>query len=63
MKIEESFLELEKIITVLEDKETSLEDAFKEYEKGIRIIKECNNAIDKVQKQIIVLQTGEEIEE
>lgn len=63
MKIEESFLELEKIITILENKETSLEDAFKEYEKGIGIIKECNNTLDKVQKQIIVLQTGEEGEE
>ncbi len=63
MKIEESFQELEKIITILENKETSLEDAFKEYEKGIGIIKECNNTLDKVQKQIIVLQAGEEGEE
>lgn len=63
MKIEESFQELEKIITILEDKDTSLEDAFKEYEKGVGIIKECNQALDKVQKQIIVLQDGEEGEE
>ncbi|MGN0374320.1 MAG: exodeoxyribonuclease VII small subunit [Butyrivibrio sp.] len=63
MKIEEAFQELEAIITRLEDKDTSLEDAFKEYEKGVGIVKECNDTLDKVHKQIIVLQSGEEGEE
>ena len=63
MKIEEAFQELEAIITRLEDKDTSLEEAFKEYEKGVGIVKECNDTLDKVHKQIIVLQSGEEGEE
>lgn len=63
MQIEESFQELEKIITRLEDKDTTLEDAFKEYEKGVGIVKECNRTLDKVQKEIIVLQENEEGEE
>ena len=60
MKIEESFELLEKVISMLEDKNTSLEDAFKEYERGVRLVKECNDSLDKVQKKIIVLQSGEE---
>ena len=59
MKIEESFEELEKVISMLEDKNTSLEDAFKAYEEGVGIVKECNASLDKVQKQIIVLQGAE----
>lgn len=34
MTIEETFASLEDTISVLENKETTLEDAFKEYEKG-----------------------------
>lgn len=56
MKIEEAFEKLDTIINKLEDKETSLEDAFKAYEEGIGIVKDCNESLDKVQKQIIVLQ-------
>lgn len=60
MKIEESFEELENIISKLEDKNTSLEDAFKEYERGVGLVKKCNESLDKVQKQIIVLQDTQE---
>ena len=60
MKIEEAFEKLDTIINKLEDKETSLEDAFKEYERGVRLVKECNDSLDKVQKKIIVLQSTEE---
>lgn len=58
MKIEESFEQLDSIIEALESKETPLEEAFREYERGIRIVRECNESLDKVEKQIIVLQGG-----
>lgn len=60
MSIENSFVELDKIITKLENKETSLEDAFAEYERGIKLCKECNDILDKVEKDIIVLQSNSE---
>lgn len=59
MNIEESFKEIEDIIEKLENKEISLEEAFVYYEKGVALIKECNQSIDKVQKQIIKLQEEE----
>ena len=49
MTIEETFASLE-------DKETTLEDAFKEYEKGIRLINEANNSLNDVKKKIQILQ-------
>lgn len=56
MTIEETFASLEDIIAVLENKETTLEDAFKEYEKGIRLINEANNSLNDVKKKIQILQ-------
>ncbi len=62
MKIEEAFEKLDIIINKLEDKDTSLEEAFKAYEEGVLIVKDCNASLDKVQKQIIVLQETEGME-
>lgn len=51
MTIEETFASLEDTISVLENKETTLEDAFKEYEKGIRLINEANNSLNDVKRK------------
>ena len=57
MTIEENLARLDEIISKLDNKDTSLEDAFKEYESGIKLVKECNDAIDKV---VITLNGGED---
>lgn len=56
MTIEETFASLEDTISVLENKETTLEVAFKEYEKGIKLINEANNSLNDVKKKIQILQ-------
>ena len=60
MTIEENLARLDGIISKLDNKDTSLEDAFKEYESGIKLVKECNDAIDKVEKDVITLNGGED---
>lgn len=60
MSIEENLARLDEIISKLDNKDTSLEDAFKEYESGIKLVKECNDAIDKVEKDVITLNGGED---
>ena len=60
MTIEENLARLDEIISKLDNKDTSLEDAFKEYESGIKLVKECNDAIDKVEKAVITLNGGED---
>lgn len=60
ISLEESFERLDDIIGQLQEGEMSLEDSFKKYEEGMKLIKNCNDAIDKVEKKLIVLEQGEE---
>ncbi len=62
--IEETFGELEEIIRKLESGESSLEESFQYYEAGMKLVKSCNDKIDKVEKKILVLEEdGEEHEQ
>lgn len=54
--IEESFRKLEDIIAQLEGGELSLEDSFKQYNEGLKLIKSCNQQLDKVEKKMIVIE-------
>ena len=62
LTIEESFQELEGILEKLEDSESSLEESFAWFEKGMKLVKSCSAQIDQVEKKIIVLSEGEENE-
>ena len=54
-KLEDDFKKLEDIIECMEHEDLSLEDSFKAYEEGMRIVLSCNEQIDKVEKQLIIL--------
>ena len=62
LTIEETFEELEAVLNQMEAREISLEDSFACYEKGMKLVKYCNDKIDKVEKQIIVLSEGQDDE-
>ncbi len=53
--IEETFDQLEEVLKQMEAKEISLEESFVCYERGMKLVKACNDKLDKVEKQIIVL--------
>ncbi|NMB43196.1 MAG: exodeoxyribonuclease VII small subunit [Clostridiales bacterium] len=53
--LEASFEELENIIKELEGEDITLEESFKLYQDGMKLLKNCNEAIDKVEKQLIIL--------
>ena len=57
--LEESFEELSEIIKQLEEEEISLEASFQLYNKGMKLLKNCNDSIDKVEKKIVILETEE----
>ena len=46
---------MDELIDKLEGGKGSLEDAFKNYEEGMRLVKSCNEKIEKIEKQIMVL--------
>ena len=54
-KLEDDFKKLEDIIERMEHEDLALEDSFKAYEEGMRIVLSCNEQIDKVEKQLIIL--------
>lgn len=58
--LEESFDKLDEIISILEAGEVSLEKSFQLYNEGMKLVKNCNSQLDKVEKQIIILNENEE---
>lgn len=57
--LETAFKELDDVIYQMEQKETSLEESFKLYTSGMKLIKYCNDSLDKVEKKLIELSTEE----
>lgn len=62
MTVEETFEALDSLIERLENGQGSLEDAFSDYETGMKLVKSCNEKIDKIEKQVLVL-SGEQPED
>ena len=46
---------LDDAIRQLESEDISLEDSFLVYEQGMKLIKECNDKIDRVEKKVLEL--------
>lgn len=53
--LEENFDRLEEIIEKLESEDIPLEDAFQAYSAGMKLLKTCNDQIDRVEKQVLKL--------
>lgn len=61
--LEDAFEELEETIAELENPDVSLDESLKLYQKGVKLLKYCNDAIDKVEKKIIELKTEDDANE
>ena len=53
--LEDSFLEMNEIINKLEKEDITLEESFRLYQEGVKLLKSCHESIDHVEKQLIVL--------
>lgn len=63
LTLEQTFEKIEKLIETLEQDEISLEDSFKAYQEGMKLIKTCNDKINKVEKQVLVLNENGDLDE
>ena len=52
---EEKIKDLEDIAKKLESGELNLDDSMKEFEKGMKISKECTKILDDAEKKIMIL--------
>lgn len=59
LTLEESFEKLDEVISRMESGNISLEESFKLYNDGIKLIKNCNSQLDKVEKQIVIINGDE----
>lgn len=58
MNLEETFESIENIMEKLQSDELPLEDSFNLYKEGMELINHCNEVIDDVEKQIIILNSN-----
>lgn len=59
MTLEQSFESLDNIIGQLKSGELTLEESFKMYEEGMKLVKNCNDALDKVEKKLVIIDNDE----
>ena len=60
LSFEEAVENLDKVVKNLSDPELSLDDAFKSYEDGIKLLKHCNDTLDKVEKKVMLINDNRE---
>lgn len=61
--LEQRFEDIEAILAKLENSDTSLEEAFDLYKKGLEQIKEANGMLDGIEKAMLVMNGNGELEE
>jgi exodeoxyribonuclease VII small subunit len=59
-KLEEAFERLNSIIEELEKPDMGLEASLSLYQEGVRLLKSCSESIDKVEKEIMILNENGE---
>lgn len=63
LTLEEHFARLEETIGRLEEEDISLEDAFAAYSEGMKLLKNCSEQIDRVEKKVLKLAEDGGLEE
>ena len=61
--LEQTFERLEDLIGKLEQEDISLEESFKLYKEGMKLVKSCNDRIDKVEKEVLKLNENGVLDE
>lgn len=52
LSVEEAFAEIDAKIQALDSDEISLEDSFKQYQKGMELLKYAHETIEEVEKKV-----------
>jgi len=58
---EESLASLESLVSAMEDGDLSLEESLQAFEKGIRLTRECQSALQNAEQkvQVLIAENGE----
>jgi len=56
LSLEASLEQLEQVMEELSSPELSLEESFAKYKQGMELLLKCNQAIDRVEKELMILE-------
>jgi exodeoxyribonuclease VII small subunit len=56
--LEKSLAQLEEVVQLLEEGEIPLEEALKQFEKGVKLSRDCQTALKSAEQRIKVLTDG-----
>ena len=56
--VEESFNDIESINAEMQKEDVTLDRSFELYNQGLTLIKECNEKLDSMEKQIKIIEEG-----
>ncbi|MFQ9515548.1 MAG: exodeoxyribonuclease VII small subunit [Eubacterium sp.] len=60
--IEENFAEIEDILKEMQSEQVTLDKSFELYNKGLKLIQNCNHQIDTIERKIKILEEDNENE-
>ena len=63
LNIEEAFDQIEEAIGKLEDENISLDEAFSVYQEVMKLLKLCDEKIDRVEKKVLSINREGELDE
>ena len=63
MSIEDAFARLQEILGRMEEDGITLEESFAGYEEGMKLLKYCNEKIDRVEKQVQKMNAEGQLED
>ena len=63
LKLEEALDRIDALLNQMGDKDVSLEETFRLYQEGMRLLKNCSEQIDRVEKQMIQVDEEGQIHE
>ncbi len=54
--MEQAFDALQELLDKMDGEELPLEESFKLYEQGLKLVRACHDKLDTIEKQLIVLE-------
>lgn len=60
--LEDTFDKLEDILGQMESGELTMNESFKKYKEGIELVKKCSLMIDKVEREMIIINDDKDSE-
>lgn len=61
LSLEETFDKLEVILSQMESGELTMKESFDKYKEGIELVKKCSTMIDKVEKEMVIINKDDDI--